>query len=218
VRVIFVAVAVGTLVAMACVALAQPDGGYVVKGRHAGQGEQCIVCGQRIFGEDVVEVQYKGRTFYVGAPLLEEFERDPQQYFAKLQARSALFDESALPARRMSFGWLWFGVYVLAGIVSAAIAAYVAVGKARPALPWFFAGLFGNVVAVVAVVVAPRRDASALPAGIPRGLRKVPTTRTPRPCPACGASNHPSAAACSACGAPLSPTVAAETAGSRSES
>ena len=176
-----------------------------------GDGEQCIVCRKPIYGEDVVEIRFQGRTFFVGAPFFEDFKKDPLRYFATLQARAALWDETALDGPRLATAWLWFDVYVLTGLIFSALCGYVAVARALRPIPWFFAGLFGNVVVLGVLLAVPRGDAAALPAGIPRGLRKIPTTRAPVPCPSCGALNHPCAAACSGCGHELSPSVAAET-------
>jgi hypothetical protein len=185
---------------------------WQVLDRRPGRGEACLVCGQRIFGEEVVEIRYRGRTFHVAAPMVAEFEADPEAYFRRLQARAALFDESAVEARPVASGWLIVGLYILIGLVAGALCAYLAVGKALSPLPWFFAGLAGNVVALLALLARPAGDASALPAGVPPGLAKVATTREPVRCPVCGASNHPSAAACANCGSALVPTVQAETA------
>lgn len=184
--------------------------GWVILDERPGDGEQCLVCGKRIFDEDVVEIRYQGRTFHVGAPFLSDFKNDPDQYFVKLQARSALFDEAAMQTPPMAYGWLWLGVYVVAGLIFGAACAYVAVSRALAPIPWFFAGLLGNVIALVAVFVCPRGEASVC--GIPRGLRKVPTTRAPSPCPSCSATNHPAARRCSVCGSDLQPSVEPETA------
>ena len=173
-----------------------------------GEGEQCIVCRQPIHDLEIVEVRYKGRTFHVAAKMLDEFTADPDLYFQKLQARSALFDERAMEGRQVSTGWLLFGGYVLAGLVFAALCGYLAVSRGLAPLPWFFAGLFGNVAAAAVLLITPRGDA----ADVPAGLAKVPVTHFPLPCPRCGAPNHPSAAACSGCGAGLAPAVEAETA------
>lgn len=189
-----------------------PPAPWQVLDEHPGRGEQCLVCGQRIFEIPVVEVRYKGRRFHVAGPMLPEFQADPDLYFEKLQARSALFDERAVAPREMSGGWLGLGVYVLIGLVFAAACGYLAVARARAPLPWFFAGLIGNVIALAALVATPRGDASRLPAGVPPGLAKVPTTRSPVACPACGTANHPAAAACGECGGRLEPAVESETA------
>ncbi len=185
--------------------------GWVVLDERPGEGEQCLVCRKRVYDEDVVEIIYKGRTFFVGKPFMDDFEADPARYFARLQARAALFDENALAADRpMAFGWLGLGTYVLVGLFCSALCAYIAVCKGRTPLPWFFGGLFGNVAGLGLVMFVGRGDAAALPAGIPAGFAKVPTTYAPAACPSCGAANHPSAARCADCREPLTPTVASE--------
>ncbi len=180
--------------------------------RKPGEGEQCIVCGVATYGLEVVEIRYKGRSFHVAAKMLDAFEGDPDVYFEQLQARSALFDERAMDGRRRSSGWLYFGVYFAVGLVFAALCGYLAVSRSLAPLPWFFAGLAGNVAALAVLLVTQRGDASTLPAGVPAGLAKVPVTRAPVPCPSCGASNHPAAAACGGCGAALAPVLKPETA------
>ena len=180
--------------------------------RRAGSGERCLVCGQEIHGDEVVEVRYKGRSFFVATKMLGDFEGDPDLYFQQLQAKSALFDERSMEGRQMSKGWLLFGVYVLVGLVFAAACGYLAITRALAPLPWFFAGLLGNVAALIVLLATPRGDSATLPAGVPSGLAKVPTTRAPMSCSACGGSNHPAAAVCGGCGTGLAPTIAPETA------
>ena len=172
------------------------EAGWVVLDQRPGDGEQCLVCRKPVVDEDVFEIRFKGRTFFVGKPFMGDFEADPARYFARLQARSALFDENALGANRpMAFGWLGLGGYVLAGLLCSASCAYIAVCKGLTPLPWFFAGLLGNVAGLGLVMFVPPGDTAALPAGIPAGLAKVPTTRAPVACPSCGTANHPSAPA-----------------------
>ena len=207
-------VAVASAAVPADVEPGQTDGeaGWVVLDQRPGDGEQCLVCRKRVYGEDIVEIRFKGRTFFVGKPFMGDFEADPARYFARIQARSALFDESALAAKRpMAFGWLWLGGYVLVGMLCSASCAYIAVCKGLTPLPWFFAGMLGNVAGLGLVMFAARGDAAALPAGIPAGFAKVPTTYAPATCPSCGAANHPSAARCADCREPITPTVAPET-------
>ncbi len=208
----FVALGVVAAGAQPVAAAQPPQTEWEVLDQRPGVGEQCLVCGERIYGEDVVEIRYQGRTFHVGRPFLGDFQEDPARYFAKLQARSALFDEESLAGPRpMALGWFWMGVYVLAGLVSSAMCGYVAVCKARTPLPWFFAGLVGNVAGIAVVMFVPRGDESALPAGIPRGLCKVPTTHNPKACPSCRATNHPCAETCGNCGGSLTPSAEPET-------
>ena len=125
--------------------------------------------------------------------MFDLFAHDPQRYFHKLQARSVLFDETSIVDRPMSIGWLIFGFYVLVGLVCSTICGYLAVSRALDPLPWFFAALVGNVAVLIVLMIAPKGDPTAMPAGVPAGLAKVPTTRAPVRCPACGAENHPSA-------------------------
>lgn len=187
------------------------EAGWVVLDQRPGDGEQCLVCRKPVVDEDVFEIRFKGRTFFVGKPFMGDFEADPARYFARLQARSALFDENALGANRpMAFGWLGLGGYVLAGLLCSASCAYIAVCKGLTPLPWFFAGLLGNVAGLGLVMFVPPGDTAALPAGIPAGLAKVPTTRAPVACPSCGTANHPSAARCADCREPLTPSVTPE--------
>ncbi|MGH8248277.1 MAG: hypothetical protein ACREUU_17790, partial [Gammaproteobacteria bacterium] len=42
----------------------------------------------------------------------------------------------------MAGGYFWLGAYVLAGLVFGGLCASRAVAKGRPAVGWFFAGLF----------------------------------------------------------------------------
>ena len=214
-----VAIAVAMTVALASAAVAadvEPaqthgEAGWVVLDQRPGDGEQCLVCRKRVYDEDVVEIRFKGRTFFVGKPFMGDFEADPARYFARIQARSALFDEAAFAANRpMAYGWLWLGGYVLAGVVCSALCAYIAVCKGLTPLPWFFAGLLGNVAGLGLVMSVGGGDAAALPAGIPAGLAKVPTTYAPAACPSCGAANHPSAARCADCRELLTPRVSPE--------
>ncbi len=167
--------------------------------RKTGEGEQCLICGQPIHGGEVVELRYKGRRFYVAKPLLGDMLADPDRYFSKLQARSALFNEDAFATPIATNAWLFFGLYVLVGLVSSALCGYLAISRALPPLPWFFAGLFGNVAAIAVLLTTQQGDLKASPAGIPRGLAKVPTTHNPAPCPNCRYQNHPSVQHCGRC-------------------
>lgn len=172
-------------------------------------GGRCIVCGGPMAGGGDVLILYKGRTVAVCARCPEAWAADPEGSFRTVQARSALFDEESVSPRRVGPGWLFLGAYVLAGTLVGGLCAYVAVSRGLPSLPWFFAGVLANVVAL-ALVLTRRGDTSRLPEGVPRGLRKVPSTYAPRNCARCGAEHHPSAARCPGCGAELQPAVEAE--------
>ena len=101
---------------------------------------------------------------------------------------------------------------MLTALLSGAGCAYAAVNRGRPALPWFVIGAVGNVVAlaVAPFVLSPADGGAPQPSGIPAGLRKVPSTRQPRPCPHCNRTVHPSARRCAGCGTEIEPLVDSE--------
>jgi hypothetical protein len=182
--------------------------GWEILERHPGEGEQCLVCSQAIEGETAVAIRYKGRVFHVKESMMPELRADPDAYFRKIQARSGLFDEAAMPERPIRTGWLWLGAYVVVGLVFGAACGSMAVSRSRSAPRWFFAGLAVNLIALGALLATSSRDEGS---GAPAGLRKIPSTRRPRPCPHCGATNHPAAKTCSSCGGALEPEAPAET-------
>lgn len=173
----------------------------------------CIVC-QAPTAAGATRETWKGRTIQVcSAACGDEWHEHRDVHFANLQARGALFDERAMSGdseRSLFSGWMWFGCWVVVGLVCGAIAAYVALGKGLAPLPWLLAGLAFNVVALALLATKPRADLSQLPQGVPDGLRKIATTHAPADCPTCGRPNHPSAQACSHCGAPMSARVKSE--------
>ena len=217
-RLALVAVLLGALLAPAA-APGQPTAGP--DGRHPrswelleqrpAEGEQCIVCRVAVHEGDIVEVRYKGRTFFVAARMLAEFEAHPDAYFHDLQAHGGLFDEGAMESPPTETGWLWLGLYILVGLVAGAACSYAALNRGLPAWGWFFAGLLTNAIALAAVLTRPR-GAAAPAAGLAPGLAKIPTTRAPIDCERCGAANHPAAPECSGCGHALSPAIEPETA------
>lgn len=175
--------------------------------RRPGEGERCLVCGMRAEGDEVVEIRYKGRTFHVKSMMLEEFAGSPDVFFRKLQARGALFDERAMEQKSYSPLWLWFGGYMLLGLLSAAVCGALAVSRGLTPIPWFFAGLAGNLAALFLLLLVGKRSADA---PMNASLTKIPTTQAPVACAQCSATNHPSAAVCSACGGALRPAYEAE--------
>ena len=177
------------------------------------EGRACFVCDHRI-GAEGLALLHKGRHVYLCSGACRgAWESNKDALFARIQARGALFDEESIVENQkpMRVGWLVFGVYILIGVCCGAASSYIAVSKGHGALAWFFLGLLFNIPALAVVATKSAADLSALPAGVPSGLAKVPTTRNPAVCTSCGASNHPSAASCSACSAALEPTVPAET-------
>lgn len=179
--------------------------------RRPGEGEECLVCRQPIEGEAAVEIRYKGRVFYVKESMLDEFRADPDGYFQRLQARSGLFDEAAMEGPPMHRGWFVFGLYVAVGLLFGALCASLALGRGRRPLPWLVAGLLGNVVALVVLLMRTSGSDSAPGTAALGALGRVTVTRAPRSCPTCGASNHPAATSCSSCGVALEPQTLAET-------
>ena len=177
------------------------------------EGEVCLACGQPVREGQGLAITYRGRqvALHRGA-CLETWNLHREALFASLQPRGALFQEPAESPSPLKDAWFLFGAYVVVGLVAGAACAYLAVGRGLAPIPWFFAGLAGNVIALAAVLTRPRADLSRFPAGIPPGLAKVPTTLSPRSCPACGAENHPAAGKCIDCGGPLEPAAEPETA------
>ena len=174
-----------------------------------GQRLSCLVCPKPIEGEHVV-IEHRGRRVHLHpGDCVDVWHSDPDRYFRAMQPNAALFDEDALRGDDGN-GWLYLGLYVLSALFCGGFCSYTAISRGRSAVEWFFLGLAFNVLAIAAVLLKPVVDTSALPAGIPAGLRKVPQTREPVRCPACGAEAHPSASRCAACGAALEPLVQSE--------
>jgi hypothetical protein len=171
----------------------------------------CLVCGGKTAPSDPV-LHYRGRVVRLHAGACEErWKQDPERWFAKLQPAGALFQEPSGEPGALHEPWFWLGLYVVAGLFCSAVAAYLAVDRGQPPATWFFAGLVGNVAALVVLLfVLPRSAADRSPAGIPRGLSKVPVTRAPRACTSCGAALHPAASKCPSCGEDVEPLVASE--------
>ena len=122
----------------------------------------------------------------------------------------ALFSEQGPSSQPLSPVWLMLGVYVLAGLIFAGACAQAAVHKALSPIPWFFAGFFMNAVGYLILLTRAAGDAGQFPAGIPRGLRKVPCTHYSAECPHCGYCNHPSGDACLGCGGQTIPAFESE--------
>jgi len=105
--------------------------------------------------------------------------------------------------------WIYGGLYVLLGLVFAAICAHRALHVGYSPWAWFWLGLVLNAFAYLLLLTRPKREVRA-PAGVPLGLGKIAATHAPQRCPKCGAFNHPSALRCLGCGASLSPGVESE--------
>ncbi len=187
----------------------------VVEGRVVGQRvearprEFCLVCKAAIAATDVVYL-VRGQRVALHREHDQDFQSRPQDWLAQIQPRVALF---SVDQGRSSLSGVWFfaGLYVLTGLVFASATAHLAVRKAMPPIPWFFAGLFLNAAGYLILLPRAPGDAHAFPAGIPAGLRKVPLTRDAIECPRCGTPLHPAAHNCSGCGDELAPAVESET-------
>jgi len=173
-------------------------------------GETCIVCDKVIGPKDrVYEVEGQRVPVHVGACDIA-FLRNPSLYLARLKPRGAFLSAEPNLGPNISWGWFAFGVYVLLGLMFGAFCAYRAVNHALKPWPWFLAGFFLNLFGFLALVTRPAGKSSMAPAGLPRGLVKVPTTSSPRVCPRCGTPNHPAATSCSGCGREIEPVVISE--------
>ncbi len=126
--------------------------------------------------------------------------------------RGALFSEQGPSNQPLSPAWLICGVYVLAGLIFAGACAQAAVHKALSPIPWFFLGFFLNAAGYLILLTRAPGDAGQFPAGIPRGLRKVPRTYYAELCPHCGYHNHPSGESCLGCGGETIPAFESEAA------
>ena len=104
---------------------------------------------------------------------------------------------------------MFFGSYVLIGLIFSALAAHRAFHVGRDPLIWLVIGLVANLLGFLVLLALPRQEIHAL-GGVPTGLAKIAATYSPDACPACGAENHPSAPQCSACGGNLVPRVVSE--------
>ncbi len=139
-------------------------------------------------------------TVTVSTPLLAQNPSDPVE-----RPRGGLFSEEGPSGGQLSLAWFVLGLYVLAGLIFAGACAHLAVHRALPPIPWFFVGFFLNAVGYLILLTRPRGDVRVFPAGIPRGLRKVPCTYYSEECPECGFCNHPASHFCSGCGTKMEP-------------
>ena len=173
-------------------------------------GETCIVCGKAIGASDRV-YRVEGQRVPVHRGVCESaFAAYPELFLSRLKPRGAFLGAEPNPETHIGWGWFLFGAYVLLGLMFGAICAYRAVNQALSPWPWFLAGFCLNIFGLLALVTRPAGYSGI--AGLPRGLVKVPTTYSPRPCPMCGTMNHPSAKVCVGCGSKLEPVVSSEVA------
>lgn len=170
------------------------------------EGDHCTVSGHELYQDDIALI-VQGRRVPLKKEALDIFLDNPEKYFSKLQAKSALFTEDMNDNKNLSYGWFLFGVYVLIGLIFAALCSHIAVAKALKPIPWFFAGLILNALAYLFLLTKKSKATE----NIPDGLSKVPLTSDPSRCPVCNYENHPSAKSCSSCGTKLESDTKSET-------
>jgi len=204
---------------------AQPSNRVAIDGEVAGPrvpakpGETCIVCDSPVGPDDPVYL-VQGQRVPVHADEEREFLSNPRKYLMRLKPMGGalLGADSNQPGMANRTGndqpsvsvvWIYGGLYVLFGLVFAAICAHRALHTGHSPGVWLGLGLVLNVFAYILLLTRPKREVRA-PAGVPLGLGKIAATHAPQGCPKCGAFNHPSATRCLGCGASLSPEVESE--------
>ncbi|MCL6482502.1 MAG: hypothetical protein K6U02_12340 [Firmicutes bacterium] len=172
--------------------------------------ELCAVCQQPV-GTEGVAYEVAGQRIAIHRDeLASDLAAQLRGLVRQLQPQGAFL------GTREEYGgvsWIWFftGLYILVGLGFAALCAHRAMHTGYPPVLCFFLGLFFTVFAYLGLLTRPRRTVFA-PGGIPRGLGKFAATLPSRPCPGCGALNHPAAARCSGCGGKLEPHIESEAA------
>lgn len=171
-------------------------------------GDVCRVCNQPLHKGDAVYVVRGQRIGIHLEELASDLRMQLTRIAAQLEPRGA-FIGTGPDQRALSSAWFLFGVYVLLGLVFAAICAHRALHTGHSPSAWFGIGLVLNAVGYLLLLIRPKREVRA-PAGVPAGLRKISATHAPQPCPMCGTLNHPAATACLGCGARLEPKTVSE--------
>jgi hypothetical protein len=189
-----------------------PKSELVVDGQSLGQSvtpranDICIVCKRPLGAEGVVYLVNGQRVALHFAVCYNAFGKDPHAYLASLRPHGAFLgtdSEGTTPS------WVWFlgGLYILIGLVFAALCAHRALYAGRNPAAWFAAGFLMNAFGYLWLLTRPRL---AVPESVPGGLGKVATTYAPVPCPGCSALNHPAADRCINCGTKLQATFRSE--------
>jgi len=182
-------------------------------------GEICIVCNNPVGPDDSVYI-VQGQRVPMHAAEEHEFFSNPQKYLMRMKPvggallgadsnQPGMANRAGSDRQEVSRGWIYGGLYVLLGLVFAAVCAHRALHTGYSPAAWFGLGLVFNAFAYIVLLTRPKRGVVA-PAGVPRGLGKIAATHAPQPCPKCGTFNHPAATQCLGCGAHLSPAVESE--------
>ena len=166
--------------------------------------DRCTVSKELLNSDDVCLI-VRGRRVPLKKEAVDIFLNNPEKYFASLQPKSALFTEDMREKQVLSSLWFWLGIYVIIGLVSAAITAHKAVERGIRPSTWFFVGLLLSVLGIIIVTLLTKPSENL--GNIPKGLAKVPLTSAPSVCAGCGYENHPSAKTCLMCKNPLQPNT-----------
>ena len=172
----------------------------------AREGETCRVCNGKVGKGDAAYLANGQRVTLHAADCCEgKFLKEPRVYTAALRPSS--IQAAGVAGVGLASGWMWFGIYVLAGLVFGGLSAHLAVRKGYSPAGWF---LLGFVLLAGPYLWLYRRPSRPGASDAPPGLAKVPLTSQPVACPVCGEPNHPSASQCLACGGGMEPIVLSE--------
>ena len=172
---------------------------------------ECLICG-KVHQNLKNRVEYKKKHLFLCSGGCEAAFRkasidgklDP--ITAKIEPRTALFQEDSNPKPEVGKWAYWISCYLLAGLVFGGISAYTSLQKGQNAWAGFLLGFFLNIVGGLIALLVPKRETRFQS----EGLTKIPTTRSEKPCQSCGHANHPSAKRCHGCGQNLSPAIPSE--------
>ena len=184
------------------------DGKVIGKRIETPPGMVCVVCDKPIGRDDFAFLVNRQKVAVHRLNCYAELLGHPYRFLGILQPHGALLGAGAEESKD-SLGWFLAGLYILAGLVFAALCAQQALHSGRSPVAWFGWGLVFNVFGYLLLLTRPLRPAEGL-TRVPAGLGKVHVTREPSSCPECGKTNHPSAARCAGCDARLDPSSESE--------
>lgn len=171
-------------------------------------GEVCTVCEKPVKSGDLVYLVDGQRIAVHAGECDAALRAHPQRWLARLAPKGGAF--LGTDARvALTSAWLYSGLYVVVGLIFAALCAQRSLRTGYSPGSGLLLGLVFNVLGYLFVITRPNRGVKA-PAGVPPGLHKIPTTYEPQPCPKCGDQNHPSATRCLGCGSALAPRIGSE--------